>query len=203
MKIGPKFKIARRLGSHIFEKTQGPKFALSQARKEKTGKGFSRPKSEFAIQLLEKQKARFTYGLSEKQFSRYAKEALAKKDTGAVSRLYSSLELRADNVAYRAGLAPTRLAGRQMASHGHLTLNGKRITIPSIKLKEGDVLGVRAGSVEKPLFAAVEEKAAGRATPSWITFDAKTKSVTVVGSPNYASQESPFDLNAVLEFYSR
>ena len=130
MKLGPKYKLARRLNAPIFEKTQTQKYALSQSRKEKTGKSFMRPKSEFGMQLLEKQKARFTYGISERQFSKYVKIATEKKDTHAVARVYSSLELRADNIAYRAGFAPTRQAARQMSSHGHLMVNGRRITIP-------------------------------------------------------------------------
>ncbi len=203
MIIGPKYKIARRLGAPVFEKTQGPKYALSQARREKSGKGFSRPKSEFGAQLLEKQKARYTYCLSEKQFSRYAKEALAKKDTTAVSRLFQTVELRADNAVYRAGLAATRLAARQMVSHGHITVNGKKITIPSFKLSVGDVIGIREGSKNSPLFHSFEERIKERTTPNWIEINASEKTATVRGVPKYEPHESMFDLNAVLEFYSR
>jgi small subunit ribosomal protein S4 len=203
MKIGPKYKIARRLGAPIFEKTQTQKFALSQARKEKSGKNFSRPKSEFGLQLLEKQKARFTYAVTEKQFSKYAKEALAKKDRQALSRLYSALELRADNVAYRAGFAPTRLAARQMVSHGHLLVNGKRITIPSYRLGEGDVLSQRVASMSKPLFASLGERVKGMNHPAWLRFDKEKNSATVIAIPKYEPSDSLFDMNAVLEFYSR
>lgn len=204
MIIGPKYKIARRLGAPIFEKTQTQKFQLSLSRKEKSGKrGFARPKSEFGMQLLEKQKARFTYGLTEKQFSRYTKEALAKKDRFAVSRLYEALELRADNIAYRAGFAPTRLAARQMVGHGHLLVNGKRITIPSYRLAEGDTLSIRAGSSAKPLFANLDERLKAKSVPSWLKFDFDKKVATVQGAPKYEGADALFDLNAVLEFYSR
>jgi|ERR1035437_326571 small subunit ribosomal protein S4 len=203
MKIGPKYKIARRLGAPIFEKTQTQKFTLSQARKEKSGKNFSRPKSEFGLQLLEKQKARFTYAVTERQFSKYAKEALAKKDRNALSRLYVALELRADSVAYRTGFAPTRLAARQMVSHGHLLVNGKRITIPSYRLSEGDVLSQRVASAGKPLFASLEERLKGKSHPAWLRFDKEKNMATVIAMPKYEPADSLFDMNAVLEFYSR
>ena len=96
MKIGPKYKIARRLGSPIFEKTQTQKFALSLSRKEKNGKVPQRPKSEFGKQLIEKQKARFSYGISEKQFAKYVKEAIHAPEP--LQKLYQSLELRLDNI---------------------------------------------------------------------------------------------------------
>jgi small subunit ribosomal protein S4 len=203
MKIGPRYKVARRLGAPVFEKTQTQRYALSQARKEKSGKAFQRPKSDFGIQLLEKQKARYTYALPERQFSKYAKEALAKKDKRAVDRLFQDLELRADNVAYRAGLAPTRLAARQMVSHGHVCINGKRITIPSYKLKIGDVLTVRAGSMSKGLFNKLQERLESYTHPSWIKFDKDKRSVEVMSEPKYQATESLFDINAILEFYSR
>lgn len=204
MKLGPKYKIARRLNAPIFEKTQTQKYALSQSRKERTGKkGFMRPKSEFGMQLLEKQKARFTYGLSERQFSKYAKVATEKKDTHAVARLFQSLELRADNIAYRAGFAPTRLAARQMASHGHLMVNGKRITIPSYRLSVGDVLSIRTQSKDKPLFRELPERLKTVKTQPWLQVDGTIGSAGVEGLPKYEQSESMFDLNAVLEFYSR
>lgn len=200
MIIGPKYKLARRLGSPIFEKTQTQKFALSQARKERR---FSRPKSEFGIQLIEKQKARFTYGLTEKQFSRYAKEALAKKDTHTASRLFEFLELRADSMVYRAGFAPTRLAARQMVSHGHISVNGQKITIPSYRLSVGDVVSIRPISLSKPLFTDLDERLKTRTQPSWIAFDLEKKTATVQGMPKFDPAESMFDITAILEFYSR
>jgi len=203
MKIGPKYKIARRLGAPVFEKTQSPKFTVSQARKEKTGKSFSRPKSEFGLQLLEKQKARYTYCVLERQFAKYVKEALATKDKNGVGRLFSALELRADNVAYRAGFASTRLAARQMVGHGHLMVNGKRITIPSYRMSIGDAMAIRAGSVAKPLFSGLEERLASLKQPAWIRFDTSKKEAQIVGEPKYEPADSMFDINAILEFYSR
>jgi small subunit ribosomal protein S4 len=204
MIIGPKYKIARRLGAPIFEKTQTQKYQLSQARKEKSGKrGFARPKSEYGMQLLEKQKARYTYCLTERQFSKYAKLALSKKDKNAIPRLFESLELRADNTVYRIGFASTRLAAKQMVGHGHITVNGKRITIPSYRLSMGDVIGLREASVGKALFSELDERLKAKTVPSWIKFDFDKKIGTVVGIPKYEGADSQFDLNAVLEFYSR
>ncbi len=203
MKIGPKYKIARRLGAPVFEKTQTQKFALSQARKEKTRRRFSRPKSEFGLQLLEKQKARYTYCITEKQFSKYVKEASSKKGVLPSARLFEHLELRADNVAYRAGFAPTRLAARQMVSHGHLNVNGKRITIPSFRMTMGDALSIRPGSLAKPLFVNLEERLKQHSGPAWISFDHEKKTATIQGVPIFQPAESLFDINAILEFYSR
>lgn len=204
MIIGPKYKIARRLGAPVFEKTQTQKYVLSQARKEKTGKrSFARPKSNFGMQLLEKQKARYTYALTEKQFSKYAKTAVSRKDKNAIPHLYEALELRADNVVSRAGLAPTRLAARQMVSHGHILVNNKRITIPSMRLSLNDTVSIRVASLNKPLFASLEERLKTYTHPAWIKFDPDTKVATIQGLPKYQPSDSLFDINAILEFYSR
>ena len=137
MKIGPKYKIARRLGAPIFEKTQTQKYALHLERKGKK-RGFSKMKTEFGLQLNEKQKARFIYGLSERQFSNYVKEALSKKTANTSQTIFEFLELRLDNVIYRLGFSPTRLGARQMVSHGHISVNGKRVNTPNMRLGLGD-----------------------------------------------------------------
>lgn len=201
MKIGPKYKIARRLGSPIFEKTQSPKYALSLSRKEKNAKGRMKPKSEFGKQLIEKQKARFTYGISEKQFSKYVKGSLSSNEPA--QKLFQTLELRLDNVLYRAGMAKTRAQGRQIAAHGHSLANGKRVTIPSILLGEGDVVSIRGGSSESPLFGEVSERMLTVTVPPWVTVDTAKKEAKIVGNPNYVVNEHTFDLGAVIEFYSR
>ncbi|HEY4489630.1 MAG TPA: 30S ribosomal protein S4 [Candidatus Paceibacterota bacterium] len=203
MRIGPKYKIARRLGVSIFDKTQTQKFVLSQSRKEKGGRAFSRPKSDFGIQMLEKQKARFMYGLSERQFSKYAKFALAKKRTGAVSELFYSLELRADNVVYRAGFAPSRLAARQLVSHGHILVNGKRITVPSYRLSVNDTVSVREGSLLNKYFSIAKEKVKEKKPPTWLSLLADKLEVKVESLPVYDPRDLMFDINLILEFYSR
>lgn len=203
MKIGPKYKIARRLGAPIFEKTQSPKYALSLARKERTGSRGrrSKPKSEYGLALIEKQKARYTYGLGEKQFRNYVDKTLHSPDP--MQALFSLLESRLDNVLFRAGFAKTRPQARQEASHGHILVNGTRVTVPSILLSKGDTISIRAGSQDGPLFAEIEERLKSVAVPAWLKVDSKKMNVVVEGQPIYLPQENLFDLRIVIEFYSR
>lgn len=201
MKIGPKYKIARRLGSPIFEKTQSPKYALSLARKEKGGTGRGKPKSEFGRELAEKQKARFSYGLSESQFRIYVDKSLRSRDP--IQALFAILESRLDNTLFRSGLAKTRAQARQAASHGHITVNSKRVTVPSILLRAGDVVALRAGSASSPLFGEAEERMKTLAAPAWLKVEPALKQVTVTGAPAYNSAEHLFDLGVVIEFYNR
>lgn len=201
MKLGPKYKIARRLGAPVFEKTQTQKFVLRSEKKR--SKKFTKPKSEFGIQLNEKQKARFTYVITEKQFSNYVKEALAKKSNHPAQIIFSFLELRLDNVVYRMGFSPTRLGSRQMASHGHIMVNGKRATTPSRRLKIGDVISIRPESLDKPLFSGLEERVKNTTIPSWIKSDFNNKKAEIVGIPQLSGTDVMFDLASVIEFYSR
>lgn len=198
MKIGPKYKIAKRLGSRIFEKTQNQKFARSEER-SKANSMKKKPKglSDYGKQFIEKQKVRFTYGITEKQLKNYVDKALLAKDSPTA--LFQALEMRADNAVAKLGLAPTRRAARQMVAHGNITVNGTRITIPSYALKAGDVIAPRPARKETALFANVSLQG----SPSWITADIHTKSGTLTGTPIYKADESHFNLAAVFEFYSR
>ncbi len=200
MKIGPKYKIARRLGAPVFEKTQTAKFGLSLARKEKTAK-FKKQKSEFGQALNEKQKARFTYGLSETQFRGYVDKA--SKNANPTGTLFALLETRLDNVLFRSGLAKTRAQARQAASHGHATVNGRRVTVPSILLSEGDVVGIRAGSAQSPLFAETTERMKGQTAPAWLETNPEKREAKVVGAPVYDRGGNVFDLGIVIGFYNR
>lgn len=201
MKIGPKYKIARRLGAPIFEKTQTPKYALSLARKERNSKGRGKPKSEFGRELIEKQKARFSYGLTEKQFRNYVEKSLHEQEP--VQKLFAILESRLDNVLFRSGLSKTRAQARQTASHGHIMVNNKRVTIPSILLSEGDTVSLRASSIDSPLFGEVAERIKTVTIPTWLKVDPAKKQVVVSGHPVYVPQEHVFDLGVVIEFYNR
>lgn len=202
MKTVQKYKICRRLGSGVFEKCQTPKFVVSEARHAKGGKG-KRPKalSGYALQFVEKQKVRFMYGISEGQFSNYINEAVAHKGTLATEQLFELLETRLDNVVYRLGLAHTRRLSRQMVSHGHITVNGKKTTVASTRVKVGDVIAVREGSKKSPLFADMAKKLKEYTLPNWLTFDVEKLSGKVAGKPK--NVEGFLDLNTVLEFYSR
>ncbi|MEK7461723.1 MAG: 30S ribosomal protein S4 [Patescibacteria group bacterium] len=202
MKIGPKYKIARRLGAPIFEKTQTPKYALSLARREKNDKrGRRKSQSEFGHELIEKQKARYSYGLSEAQFRIYVNKALRTKDP--IQKLFGILESRLDNIVYRAGLAKTRAQARQAVNHGHIVVNNKRASIPSMLLSEGDVINLRPSSVSSPLFGEVEERMKTIVVPAWLQIDAERKQATVLGQSIYIVRENVFDLGTVIEFYNR
>jgi small subunit ribosomal protein S4 len=200
LRIKSKYKIAKRLGAAVFEQTQTQKFALVEARKkEKRGRG--RGGSDYGRQMLEKQRVRFTYGISEKQLSNYAAEAFTKKEPSM--ELHRALEMRADSVLYRSGFAPTRRAARQAVSHGHIKVNGTRITRPSYRLKIGDKLEVRDGVRGSILYAGLAEREDKRPAAQWLTADAKLLSIEVAGEPQYNVIEAGLDYPTVFEFYSR
>lgn len=202
--VKSKYKIAKRLGAGVFEKTQSPKFVLAESRSpRKMSRGGRGGGGDYGKQLLEKQRVRYTYGLSEKQLSNYAHEAFEQADPS--SALNRALEMRADMAVYRAGLASTRRAARQIVSHGHITINGTRITTPSHKVKKGDILAVREGSRKSPLFAALAEqlKEGGVRPSTWITLDPDLLRAEVTGEPTYNAGETGLDYATVFEFYSR
>lgn len=200
MKIGPKFKIARRLGAPIFEKTQTQKFALSEEKKSR--KSRPRQKTDYGLQMAEKQKARFFYGVTEKQFKNYVNKALTLKGTPS-SELFTLLEMRLDNVVWRLGFASTHGAARQMVSHGHICVNGVKARVASTQLKIGDVISIREGSKKSPLFLTLLEKGPEKEAPSWITFDNVKKEATIKSKPVMVEHELYFNLGQVIEFYQR
>lgn len=201
MKIGPKYKIAKRLGAPIFEKTQTQKFALSEARQGRNRKR-GKQASDYKRQLIEKQKMRFSYGITEKQLRRYVDEATAKSHQ-PIAVLMERLEMRLDNVVYRMGLAKTRRFARQIVAHGHIFVNGKRIKVPSHRVSIGDVIAVREGSKDSGLFTVLSDTHDAVSVPMWLTFDVKKLSGTVTALPVYQPAESMFDPEQVMEFYSR
>lgn len=200
MRITQKYKIARRLGPSIFEKTQGAKFALRQERRAKPS---YRPRTEFGLSVIEKQKVRYTYGTGERQFAKYVKESVAKKGTNTVEALFARLETRLDNVIYRLGWAPTRQAARQLVAHGHITIDGRRVYIPSIQVTPSDKVAIRVASLSKPVFKDLDEKLKKVALPSWLSYDAEKKVASMQGMPKWNPSEHAFNLQQVIEFYSR
>ena len=203
MKIGPRYKIARRLGGSVFDKTQTQKFAMrASARKEKAGKK-KRAGSDFSLQLIEKQKARFTYGLGEKQFKNTVEAILKKKSSNINESLVQALELRLDNVVYRLGLGKSRQATRQLVNHGHIDVNGKRVSIPSYKVCVGDVITLREKSKAKPIFKDLNEKLKEVRVPSWLALDIEKKIAKVQGLPKIPANELAFDVSAIFQYYSR
>ncbi len=203
MKIGPKFKIAKRLGAPIFEKTQTQKFALSEAKQGRGAKRRPNATSDYKRQLIEKQKMRFTYGITEKQLRRYVDEALVNKGSQPVASLFTRLEMRLDNVVYRLGLAKTRRFARQMVSHGHILVNGIRLNIPSHKVGLNDIITVREGSKQSIMFTALPDTFQSASVPAWLSFDIKKFEGKVTGAPTYTPTETLFDPEQVFEYYSR
>jgi small subunit ribosomal protein S4 len=203
MKTGPRYKIAKRLGATVFEKAQTQKFALSADRSAKNKRRGRGRQSEYGKQMLEKQKVRVTYGLTERQFRNYVRTALAEKSTKPTDRLHELLELRLDNVIWRLGLTATRRGARQMVAHGHVTVKEKKTRIPSYALSSGDRIAVREGSKAHGVLVGFADKFLERPLPSWLSWNPKSMEGTVIERPTFASADSAGDLVAVLSFYTR
>jgi small subunit ribosomal protein S4 len=203
MLLKKKYKLARRLGAGIHEKTQSQKFMLSQARKAKVRGKRGKPLTDYGRQLIEKQKVRFTYGVSEKQFSNYVKMATekTKKGVSPSEELFVALEMRLDNIVYRTGLASTRPLARQLVSHGHITVNGRKSTIPSQMIKMGDKVSVREASKSKTVFHDAEKKLNSHQSPKWLQVD--SAALTSVMKERPILQDSELQFGTVIEFYSR
>jgi small subunit ribosomal protein S4 len=202
MKIGPKYKICKRLGASVFEKCQTQKFQLAESTRAPR-KGGRRGGSAYGLQLLEKQKARFTYGLSETQFARYVHEAMEKRGVSAMTGLVARLESRLDNTVFRIGLVKTRRAARQLVSHGHIMVNGKRMNVPSYMVKAGDRVGVREGSKQSPLFANRAEAMLEHKAPTWLKVGEDGLSAEVTAEPVIAESELAWSPATIVQFYSR
>ena len=160
--------------------------------------------SLYLTQLREKQKVRRMYGLLEKQFAKLMKEA-DKAEGLAGENLLQLLERRADNTVYRAGFATTRRQARQLVSHGHFLLNGRRIDIPSIRMKPGDVLEVRPKSQKSEYFKNLDNiVASSNATPlSWLKSDPKKMKIEISGLPKREEAEAGINEQLIVEYYSR
>jgi len=168
------------------------------------GGGRQNKPSGYALQLREKQKVRRLYGLLEKQFSNLMKEAnRSKGQSGQI--LLQLLEQRLDNAVYRAGFATSRRAARQLVGHGHFMLNGRRVDIPSIRVKEGDEIVARAKSASNEYFKNLSDisTAAGQPELSWIKSDAKKKTIQITGLPTREEAEPDINEQLIVEFYSR
>ncbi len=159
--------------------------------------------SQYNIQLREKQKVKRLYGLLEKQFSNLMVEA-SKKQGQSGATLLQFLEQRADNAVYRAGFATSRRAARQLMSHGHFMLNGRRVDIPSIRLKAGDVLVLRAKSQNNEYFKKLDDVSPAPSDyPGWLKVNRKKFEVTVTGVPTREEAEPDINEQLIVEYYSR
>lgn len=197
-------KVCRRLGESIcgrekcaYKKRPYPPGRLLSERKHRSNI------TDYGMQMREKQKVRNTYGLREKQFGMYVKEASGKQGVNPSEYLYEALESRLDNAVLRAGIVSSRAIARQIVAHGHITINGMRTYIPSRRIKVGDILGIREGSKSSVLFSNLSEKLKTLTAPTWLKVDADKLSVAVQGKPKVAQGEHTFNLTSVIEFYSR
>ena len=199
---GPKARVSRRLGTNIWG-TKGETVALEKRPYPPGEHGRSRRRgnvSEYLLQLQEKQKARFSYGLSEKQFRNLYAEASRKEGVTGETML-RFLELRLDNVMYRAGYAATRSQARQFVNHGHVNVNGKRVNIPSYRVRKGDVVQVREKS-RNNVVLQWNVDVLDRAAPGWIEVGADM-SATVRELPQREQIDIPVREQLIVELYSK
>ena len=199
MKKVKKYKISRRLQTPLFEKCQTQKFLYREQNRTARPVGRRRQRSDYGRQLTEKQKVRYLYGISERTLKNYAREA--SRGSEAENTLIRILECRLDNVVYQIGLALTRRMARQMVSHGHITVNGRKVTIPSYRVRDVDVIKVREGSERTALFQSILTGAAVKPRVAWASWDGKKKTGSITDVP--VVSDTVFSLPAVFEYYSR
>ncbi len=200
---GPRARVSRRLGTNIFG-TKGETIALDKRPYPPGDHGRTRRRSnqsEYLLQLQEKQKARFTYGLSEKQFRRIYDEA-NRRDGVTGENMLQYLELRLDNVVYRAGLAATRPQARQMVSHGHLDVNGRRVNVPSYRVRKGDVVSLRPKSRDM-VVVRWNVDVLDRQAPAWLDVSGDGFEVTIRELPVREQIDIPVREHLIVELYSK
>lgn len=200
---GPVGKVSRRLGFGISPKGERV-LQKNQNIPGQHGPNARQPKtSDYALRLKEKQKARYIYGLLEKQFRRTFERA--QREPGETGPgLFVLLERRLDNVVFRMGLATTRAQARQIVTHGHITVNGRKTNIPSYVTKPGEVVAVRPESRSAQYFKLLQENFSGRTrVPAWVTFEMTQLSGSVLTMPRREDAEQGIQEQLIVEFYSR
>ena len=195
---GPAYKKSRRYGFSTLE--NGKDLAKRPYAPGQHGAGRRKKISEYGIQLQEKQKIRFMYGLNEKQFRRLFDRASKLKGVHGENFL-KLLESRLDNLVYRMGLSTTRRGARQLVNHGHILVNGSKVDIPSYSCKPGDVISVKENSLEHPAIKASLE--AGVKTPAYVEFDNKKLTGTYLRYPERTELSADVNESLVVEFYNR
>ncbi len=177
-----------------------PKCAVD--RRRRTSSRRPRRASERALQLLEKQKLRWTYGMLERQFRRFF--GLAEKQAGITGEnLQVLLERRLDNVIYRLGFADSRKQARQLVQHGHFLLNGRKTNIPSCLVKEGDTIGWKAGSAKTEYYKQLVETIESKTMADWLSLDRQNLTARVLSLPTPDAVGPKFDVKTIVEYYSR
>jgi len=203
----PVCKKCRRAGQKLFlkgERCFTPKCAMVKKPYAPGVHGRKRRRglTEYGTQLAEKQKLKKIYGVKETQLKKYFKEA-AKARGVATNILLTKLETRMDNVIFRLGLVESRAKARQIVSHGHILLNNRRVNIPSIHVKKGDLIKIKKSSLNKPLFSNLETKLKKYNPPTWLSLDKKELAASVLALPSAEEMEIPADLQMIVEYYSR
>ena len=199
-------RLCRREGCKLFlkgEKCYGPNCTVGKRPTPpgEHGQARQRKQSEYGLQLREKQKAKRAYGILESQFHRYFEEADRMKGiTG--ENLLVLLERRLDNVVYRLGFGASRPQARQLVLHGHIRVNGKKVSVPSYLVNAGDVVTIREKSAESDHFKALRE-GTGRVVPKWLTIDAENLKATVDAMPKREDIDLTIQENLIVELYSR
>ena len=192
---GPVLKRCRSLGID-------PTFLGYDKKSNKNPKASHRKVSEYGLQLKEKQKTKFVYGVQEKQFRGYFEEASRRKGiTGTI--LLQILESRLDNVVYRLGLASSRAQARALVSQGHFLVNGKKVNIPSYLTKVGEEIKVKEASANKEIFKQIVEENYKRAIPTWLEVNREARSGKVVAVPEREQIDIPVEEHLIVELYSK
>ena len=207
---GPVCKLCRREGEKLFlkgERCYSPKCAIEKRAYPPGQHGrmaqWSRSRtSDYGMQLRAKQKARRVYGVLERQFRRYYRQALKSRGLTGL-RLLQILESRLDNVIYRLGFASSRAQARQMVAHGHFEVNGRRTDVPSMQIKPGDVIQVREGSRKKTLIKDLMAMAEERTVPDWVTRNVKDMSGGITRMPERTEIDASLNEQLIVEYYSR
>ena len=195
---GPNNKKARRLSFSILE--NGKDIAKRPYGPGQHGKDRKRKPSNYSVQLAEKQKARFMYGISEKQFKKLVNDSAKMKGVHG-ENLLILLESRLDNLVYRAGFATTRRGARQLVNHGHITVNGKKVDIPSYRVKPGDVIAIKENSADhKGIEIALANKIK---RVDFINYDEAKRTATYVRYPERSELNAEINESLIVEFYSR
>lgn len=210
MASDPKCKLCRRAGERLFlkgERCYSPKCAMvknpTPPGQHGTRKKGRRNASAFGAELREKQKIRLLYGLSETQLGNYASAAKKRKTGVMADNLVESLEQRLDNAVFRAGFGISRSISHNLVTYGHMTLNGKPVSMPSLRIKKGDIIGIRVQSAPLGLFKDVDERFKKYVPPKWIEVDKTAKTATVIGVPTREDSQINQDLKLVVQYYSR
>lgn len=185
------------------ERCYSDKCALTRRAKIPGVHADSRKKTtEYGLQLREKQKTKRIYGLQEKQFHSYYEEAERMKGVTGANMLVL-LEKRLDNVVYRMGIGSSRSQARQFVNHGLITVNGKRVTIPSYQIKVGDVVSIKENKQEQPLFVELKQSKKAANPPKWLDFDPATLTGTVLAAPTREDIDMSIQEHMIVELYSK